>query len=47
VKDLQAKIDQTFLDFRKLYDFDKFDTDYLGSVNLLFANTSAPAVATP
>ncbi|CDW83998.1 UNKNOWN [Stylonychia lemnae] len=43
VKDLQAKIDQTFLDFKKLYDFDKFDTDYLGCINTLFANTAAPS----
>eukprot|EP00347_Sterkiella_histriomuscorum_P006359 403353063 len=32
VKDLQVKIDQAQIDFKKLCDFDRFDTDYLSSI---------------
>lgn len=36
VKELRGKIEQIQLEMKKLYDFEKFETDYLSGVVKLF-----------
>ena len=44
VQELSAKIEQAHADMRKMYDIDRFDTDFLSEVNKLFSG-NAPSRA--
>lgn len=37
MKEVQAKLDQAHQDFKKMWEFERFDTDYLSSINRLVA----------